>query len=148
MARYFKNTQVRGGDYVVQMPMGSSSLGGKTPVDGLTRFNTDSFELEYFAQGAWNSVAKQGRVPVVLDQYTGDQFDPDTYTATMSLPVVSETDILVFAGGVYQQPIVAYITDGDQLTLTSQPPTVDAWGNPNKIVVIHNLNSTAITNLF
>ena len=56
----------------------------------------------------------------------------------MSFNVVSETDILVFVGGVFQNPGVSYTVDGtDDITFTSAPP------NGETIIILHGLNEVA-----
>lgn len=145
MARFLKNTQLKGGSHSIQLPIGTATLGPTAPVDGLTRYNKTNSKLEYFSNNSWHSVAVNGLVPMVIDQFTGDQFDPDTNETTMSQSAADVTDIMVFIGGIYQIPAVNYTVNGNALSLSSAPPTVDAWGNPNKIVVIHNLNSTNAT---
>jgi hypothetical protein len=59
----------------------------------------------------------------------------------MSKAESDENAILVQIGGVYQQPNINYTVNGTtSITFTSPPPAPGV--NPNKIVVIHNLNST------
>ena len=75
---------------------------------------------------------------IVVDEFTGDG---STTTFTMSQAESSDSAILVSIGGVYQQPTTNYTTDGTTtITFTSPPPAPGV--NPNKIVVVHNLNST------
>lgn len=138
MGRYLKNTQLEGGSYAVQLPIGSNSIGPDVPVNGQIRFNTSNNRVELFFAGVWNQVAKIGTVAIVVDEFTGDgvltQF-------TMSQAESSESAVLVSIGGVYQQPTTNYTVDGSTtITFTSPPPAPGV--NPNKIVVVHNLNST------
>jgi hypothetical protein len=138
MGRYLKNTQIRGGSYAVQLPIGSSTLGPSFPVDGQIRFNQTFSKVELFYNGAWNTIAKVGTVNIVVDEFTGDGI---TTTFTMSQAESSDSAVLVSIGGVYQQPTTNYTTNGTTtITLTSPPPAPGV--NPNKIVVVHNLNST------
>ena len=60
----------------------------------------------------------------------------------MSQSESNASNILVTISGVYQAPINNYTVSGTQITFTSAPPAVDASGNPNKIIVVHNINST------
>jgi len=138
MGRYLKNTQLEGGSYAIQLPLGSNSIGPDVPVNGQVRFNTSNNKIEMFFAGVWNQVAKIGTVSIVVDEFTGDgvitQF-------TMSQAESSEAAVLVSIGGVYQQPTINYTVDGSTtITFTSPPPAPGV--NPNKIVVVHNLNST------
>jgi hypothetical protein len=138
MGRYLKNTQLEGGSYAIQLPLGSNSVGPDVPQNGQIRFNISNNRVELFFAGVWNQVAKIGTVAIVVDEFTGDG---GTTTFTMSQAESSESAILVSIGGVYQQPITNYTVDGSTIiTFTSPPPAPGV--NPNKIVVVHNLNST------
>ena len=141
MARYLKNTQLTGGSHTVQLPLGTMSVGPDVPVNGQVRYNMSNNRVEFYFDTSWHQVAQTGLVTLVIDEYDGSQFNVN-YQVEMSQLVVSPTDIVVFIGGIYQAPTTNYTVAGTLLTLASPPPTVDAWGNPNKIVVIHNLNST------
>lgn len=138
MGRYLKNTQLEGGSYAIQLPLGSSSVGPDVPQNGQIRFNTSNNKIEMFFSGSWNQVAKIGTVNIVVDEFTGDG---TTTTFTMSQAESSDSSVLVSIGGVYQQPTTNYTTNGTTtITFTSPPPSPGV--NPNKIVVVHNLNST------
>jgi len=138
MGRYLKNTQLEGGSYAIQLPLGSNSVGPDVPVNGQIRFNTSNNKIEMFFAGIWNQVAKIGSVDIVVDEFTGDGV---TTTFTMSQTESSVSAVLVSIGGVYQQPTTNYTVDGSTtITFTSPPPAPGV--NPNKIVVVHNLNST------
>lgn len=61
----------------------------------------------------------------------------------INYPKQSESDptsIAVFIGGVYQQPTTNYTVSGTTISFTSAPPAPGI--NPNRITIIHNLNST------
>jgi hypothetical protein len=138
MGRYLKNTQIEGGSYAIQLPLGSNSVGPDVPVNGQIRFNTSNNKIEMFFAGIWNQVAKIGSVDIVVDEFTGDGI---TTTFTMSQAESSTGAVLVSIGGVYQQPTTNYTVDGSTtITFTSPPPAPGV--NPNKIVVVHNFNST------
>ncbi len=138
MGRYLKNTQLEGGSYAIQLPLGSNSIGPDVPVNGQIRFNTSNNRVELFFAGVWNQVAKIGTVAIVVDEFTGDGI---ATTFTMSQAESSTSAVLVSIGGVYQQPTTNYTVDGSTtITFTSPPPAPGV--NPNKIVVVHNLNST------
>lgn len=138
MGRYLKNTQLEGGSYAIQLPLGSNSVGPDVPVNGQIRFNTSNNKVELFFSGVWNQVAKIGTVSIVVDEFTGDGVQTQF---TMSQAESSESAVLVSIGGVYQQPTTNYTVDGSTtITFTSPPPAPGV--NPNKIVVVHNLNST------
>lgn len=138
MGRYAKNTEVQAGQYAVRLPIGTSAVGPDVPVDGQTRFNATNSSVEFYYQSKWNVVARVGKVPIIVDEFSGDGVLTDfTMTQTES----TETDIVVMIGGVYQQPVQNYTVNGVTISFTSPPPAPSI--NPNKIVVIHNLNSTA-----
>ena len=72
MGRYLKNTQLEGGSYAVQLPLGSSSVGPDVPVNGQIRFNQSNTRVELFYNSVWNTIAKVGTVAIVVDEFTGD----------------------------------------------------------------------------
>lgn len=138
MGRYLKNTQLDGGAYAVQLPMGTSSVGPDSPVNGLIRFNQTTNKIEFYYNNQWNQVAKIGTVQLVIDNFTGDNL---AQTFVMAQAESDPTAIAVFIGGVYQQPNVNYTVNGSLvITFTSPPPAPGI--NPNQVIVIHNLNST------
>ena len=137
MARLLKNTQLRGGSYYVQLQLGSNTVGPDSPVNGLIRFNQSNSRIEFFYNNKWNQVAKIGTVDIVVDEFVGDNMQTDF---TMSQAETAESAILVQIGGVYQKPIDNYTVSGTTIHFTSPPPAPGI--NPNKIVVVHNLNST------
>jgi hypothetical protein len=139
MARFLKNTQLKGGSYSIQLPLGTSSLGPDAPVDGQIRYNQTNSKIEFYYNGQWNQVAKIGTVALVVDEFTGDNSQVDFI---MSQSETDASSILVTISGVYQAPTNNYTVSGTTLSFTSAPPAVDASGNPNKIIVVHNINST------
>ena len=137
MGRFLKNTQIKGGSYAIQLPLGSNTLGPEAPVNGQVRFNQSNTRVELFYNSQWNQIAKIGNVAIVVDEFTGDNSEVNF---TMSQAETSVNAILVSIGGVYQQPTTNYTVSGTTITFTSPPPAPGI--NPNKIVVVHNLNST------
>jgi len=137
MGRFLKNTQIKGGSYAIQLPLGSNTLGPEAPVNGQVRFNQSNTRVELFYNSQWNQIAKIGNVAIVVDEFTGDN---DQVNFTMSQGETSPNAILVSIGGVYQQPTTNYTVSGTTITFTSPPPAPGI--NPNKIVVVHNLNNT------
>jgi hypothetical protein len=141
MGRYLKNTQIRGGSYAVQLPLGTSTLGPDSPVNGQIRFNQSNSRVELFYNNQWNQVAKIGSVAINVDEFTGNAVQT---VFTMTQVETDANAVLVQIGGVYQQPNVNYTVNGTtSITFTSPPPAPGI--NPNKIVVVHNLNSTNAT---
>jgi hypothetical protein len=137
MGRYLKNTQLEGGSYAIQLPMGSSSVGPDSPVNGQIRFNQSNNKIEFYYAGVWSQVAKIGSVQLVVDTFVGDGI---TQSFTMTQSETDPTAVAVFIGGVYQQPTTNYTVGGYGIAFTSPPPAPGI--NPNQIVVIHNINST------
>jgi len=137
MGRYLKNTQLLGGSYAVQLPLGTSSLGPDSPVNGQIRFNQTTSKIEFYYNSTWNQVAKIGSVAIVVDDTTGDG---STTGFTMAQAETDPKAIAVFVGGVYQQPTTNYTVSGTTITFSSAPPAPGI--NPNRITIIHNLNST------
>jgi hypothetical protein len=137
MARFLKNPDLSSGSLAAKLPVVPSSAYGDIPTDGLIRFNTSNAKIEMFFNSQWNQVAKIGAVSITVDEFTGDNLET---SFTMSQSESNPNRIVVQIGGVYQQPITNYTVSGTTITFTSPPPAPGV--NPNKIVVIHNLNST------
>ena len=138
MGRYLKNRQATQGEYAVTLPVGSATVGPQNPQNGMIRWNESTKRVEFWYDTQWLTVAKVGSVQIVSDEFTGDNA---TTTFTMSQAEADANGILVQIGGVYQQPNVNYTLDGSTtITFTSAPPAPGV--NPNKIVVVHNINST------
>lgn len=138
MGRYLKNTQLEGGSYSVQLPLGSNTVGPDSPVNGQIRYNQDTSKIEFYYNSTWNQVAKIGTVQLAVDTFIGT----GTQTQfTMSQIESDPTALAVFIGGVYQIPTTHYTVNGTTtITFTSAPPAPGV--NPNQVVVIHNINST------
>jgi hypothetical protein len=139
MARYLKNTQLRGGSYSVQLPLGTNTLGPDSPVNGLIRYNQSNSKIEFYYNNKWNQVAKIGAVNIVKDTFTTvdgqTTYGPMSYTYTSG----QEADVVVFVGGVHQDPVTNYQFDGSA-NISINPST---GGTANQtIVIVHNLNST------
>lgn len=147
MGRYLKNTQLVGGSYAVQLPIGSSSVGPDSPVSGQTRFNQSNSKIEFYYNGQWNQVAKIGQVPIYTDTFTTQDSMAGSNQFTMvNAPreyiTGEEASVLVFIGGVQQRPI-------DHYTFSAGSPSKELYLTPSalgdagqQIIVIHNFNST------
>ncbi len=144
MGRYLKNTQLEGGSYSVQLPIGSNTVGPDAPVNGQIRFNQSNDKIEFYYNSQWNQIAKIGTVPIVTDSFTTYDSGGGSNQFSMSYQytVGQENDVLVFVGGVQQKANLNYTFSGvvasDQIYLT--PSTSGDAGQP--VLVIHNLNST------
>ena len=114
------------------LPSGPTSGRPDVTDIGQLRLNITTAALEYWTGAAWAQLAETGLTPVTKDSFTGDAIDT---TFTMTETVVDEVDILVFVGGVFQNPGVSFTTDGSTtITFTSPPPDSEA------IVVLHGYN--------
>ncbi len=122
----------------IQIPTSSNSVGPQVVDDGMMRWNTDNRRIEFWYENAWLTVAKVGSVGIEVDEFTGDNA---ATTFTMGQAESDANAVIVQIGGVYQQPNVNYTMNGSTtITFTSAPPAPGV--NPNKIVVVHNINST------
>ena len=139
MARYLKNPDItKGGRLAARLPLVPNSSYGDTPVDGLIRFNQSNSKVEFYYNSTWNTVAKVGTVQLVIDDLIGDGV---TQTFAMAQSESDPTAIAVFIGGVFQQPTTNYtLLSPSSITFASPPPAPGI--NPNRITIIHNLNST------
>lgn len=142
-----KNTVFRSGSYALGVPQGTSMIGPEHPVNGQTRFNTDSGKIEFWANIAgtpsWNTVAREGNVTIVKDSFTGDGSNSDFGPLSSGYDAGKEAQILVHVGTVYQIPGTNYTFSGTGNT------TIHFTSIPNNgaaITIIHGLAST-ISNL-
>lgn len=143
MGRYIKKTEAIGGSSAtaIQIPTSSTTSGPEILDNGMLRWNTDNNRIEFWYENAWQTVAKVGSVQITTDEFTGDNA---TTTFTMGQAESDANAVIVQIGGVYQQPNVNYTMDGSTtITFTSAPPAPGV--NPNKVVVVHNINSTDTT---
>jgi hypothetical protein len=141
MAKYLKNTQLRGGSYAIQLPMGTSLRGPDSPVNGQIRFNQTTNKIEFYYNNLWNQIAKIGTVDIEIDNLTLSVSNAQ-YPMKYSYKSGEEAYVLVFVGGVQQTPLVNYQFEQSGLSsnlLYLQPGPGD---DGQTLVVIHNLNST------
>jgi hypothetical protein len=138
MARFLKNPDLSPNSIAARLPIVPSSAYGDAPIDGLIRYNNGNSKIEFFYNNTWNQIAKVGTVNLVVDEFVGD--GTTTGPFLMSQSESADSSVLVTIGGVYQQPTTHYYVVGYQIWFTSPPPAPGI--NPNKIVVVHNINST------
>ena len=138
MARFLKNPDISPGSLAVKLPIATSSL-SDSPTDGVIRFNSTNNKVEFYYNNAWNQVAKIGSVSIVVDDLVGDG---NTTNFTMSQSETNVNSIVVTIGGVYQIPGTSYTVSGTTISFTSAPPAPSLPSSPNRINIIHNLNST------
>jgi hypothetical protein len=147
MGRYLKNTQLEGGSYAVQLPIGSTTVGPDVPVNAQIRFNQSNNKIEFYYNSQWNQVAKIGRVDIFTDSFTtyNDPGSINQFTMTNAPKdyiAGEENSVLVFIGGVQQRPI-------DHYNFSSGVPSKEIYLTPSatgeagqQVIVIHNFNST------
>lgn len=141
MGRYLKNSSTAVG-YAFRLP--SASASGPEPsnlVDGMIRFNTSTKRVQYVYNNDWKDISSVGNVMIETQEEIGDGTSTNF---VMINPVANATDVMVFIGGVYQQPTVNYIISGPEIVFTSPPPAPNLPNSPNKIVIVYNLNSTDV----
>lgn len=138
MGKYLKNPDIAPGALGVRLPIGYTSV-SDAPSDGLIRFNASNNKVEFYYNGSWNQIAKIGSVSIVVDDLVGDG---STSGFTMSQSESDATNVVVTIGGVYQLPGTNYTVSGTTITFTSPPPAPSLPSSPNRINIIHNLNST------
>lgn len=138
MGKYLKNPDIAPGALGVRLPIGYTSV-SDAPSDGLIRFNASNNKVEFYYNGNWNQIAKIGSVSITVDDLVGDG---TTTGFTMSQSESDATNIVVTIGGVYQLPGTNYTVSGTTITFTSPPPAPSLPSSPNRINIIHNLNST------
>ena len=132
MGFYVKNRQLQSGSTAVVLPTGSSATRPDYPTFGMIRFNTDSGSVEFFNGTVWNSLSAGGSISYTVDDFVGTGSQT---VFTMSIPVSSTQNIMVFVGSIYQDPATSYTVDGGyDITFTSAPP------NTVPINVIHTSN--------
>ena len=132
MGRLAKNPElVNGVASSATMPGGTTAERPSATKDGQTRWNETLTQLEYYDGSTWQQVGKTGLVTVTKEPFTGT----GVQTAfTLATAAADELDLLIFVGGVFQNPNVAYTVSGTTLTFTSAPPNLEA------IVVLRGLN--------
>jgi len=130
MGNFLKNRRLESGSSGVVLPTGGSSLRPVSPVVGLIRYNTDLAAVEFFNGSVFVQLSAAGAIDYTVDSFQGDG---STAVFTMSIQESATTQIIVFVGSIYQDPVTAYTVDGGfDITFTSAPP------NGEPISVIHS----------
>jgi|TARA_B110000240_G_C13488925_1_gene448732 hypothetical protein len=145
MAYYLKTPGKVGNESptkAVQIPV-STGAGDSPPVlqDGMLRYNSITNCIEFGINNAWRKVAKVGNATIAVQDTVGN----GSITAfALDQLVADVTDIVVYVGGVYQQPTANYTvaTNAGVTTLTFTSPPPSPGVNPNRIVILYNVNST------
>jgi hypothetical protein len=144
MGHMLKNTVFKSGSYALGVPVGTSSVGPDHPVNGQTRYNTDTGKLEFWANISgtprWNAVSSEGNVQIVADNFTGNAIASDFGPMSSVYNAGQEEQVLVHVGTVYQIPGTNYEFYGNNtIHFTSVP------SNGAAITIIHGFASTKAT---
>ena len=135
MGRHLKNTVFKSASHAMGVPVGSTTLGPDSPVDGLMRFNTATNALEYYALGAWVAVANIGSGSATKDSFVGDGTTV-SYAMTYAYASGKEPTVMVFVNTVFQNPGIDFTFNGTSgITFTTVPP------NNSTIIVLHGYAS-------
>jgi hypothetical protein len=130
MGYFVKNRRLASAQSGVVLPAGPSSIRPVAPSFGTIRYNTDNAAVEYFNGSIFVTLGDAGAIDYTVDSFTGDG---STTEFTMSIAEATTTQLIVFVGSIYQDPLTAYTLDGGfDITFTSAPPS----GEP--ISVIHS----------
>lgn len=122
MGYFVKNRTVESADSQIRVPTGGTNVRPAAPQAGSFRFNTDLGGLEFFNGTTFQTVAAAGKANITVDSFTGDG---STLTFSMSETADTATEILVFIGSVYQEPVTVYSVtgNGNDITFTEAVPS-------------------------
>lgn len=130
MGYFVKNRRLVSAQSGVVLPAGPSSIRPAAPSFGTIRYNTDNAAVEYYNGSIFVTLGDAGAISYTVDSFTGDG---STDVFTMSIAESTTTQIIVFVGSIYQDPLTAYTLDGGfDIEFTGPPPS----GEP--ISVIHS----------
>ena len=144
MGHMLKNTKFKSGSYALGVPVGTSSIGPDSPVNGQTRFNTTTGKLEFYANitgtPSWNAVSREGNVAITKDSFTGNAVAVQFWPMSSTYASGQEARVLVHVGTVYQVPVTNYTFNGTGNIIFNAPPS-----NGVAITIIHGFASTIST---
>ena len=139
-----KNTVFRSGSHALGVPVGTSSIGPDSPVNGQTRYNTTTGKLEFYANitgtPSWNAVAREGNVAITRDNFTGNAVATQFWPLSTNFQSGDENKVIVHVGTVYQIPVQNYTFDGTGNIFFSSAPSGSA-----EITIISGFASTIST---
>ena len=138
MGRFLKTVNLLGigTANALQLPKGTTAQRPGVPKVGDMRFNTETTTMEFFDGTEFVSSTIVGNVTPLVDTFTGDGSTTE-YTMTQAASEVKQ--IMVFVGGVHQDPSTSYGVSTTTLTFTSAVP------NGEIVNVVHDLYSTDVT---
>jgi hypothetical protein len=144
MGHMLKNTVFRSGSHALGVPVGTSSIGPDSPVNGQTRYNTTTGKLEFYANitgtPSWNAVAREGNVAITRDNFTGNAVATQFWPLSTNFQSGDENKVIVHVGTVYQIPVQNYTFDGTGNIFFSSAPSGSA-----EITIISGFASTIST---
>jgi hypothetical protein len=143
MGRLIKNYQFRDGVYASRLQVGDGAMAPSAPQNGHMRFNSSTLKVEAYYSGAWRELTQAGRVEIIKDSFTGNATGGQVdFTMSFSDAATyvggNAQAVMVFAGGVFQNPEVSYTILNTILTFSVAP------ADGVSIIVLHNLNSTIV----
>ena len=135
MGRFLKTVNLLGigTANALQLPKGTTAERPGVPKTGDMRFNTETNTMEFFDGSAFQSQTIVGNVTPLVDKFTGDG---STVAFTMTQAASEVKQIIVFVGGVHQDPATSYGVSTTTLTFTSAVP------NGEIVNVVHDVYST------
>ncbi len=138
MGRFLKTVNLLGigTANALQLPKGTTAERPGVPKTGDMRFNTETNTMEFFNGSVFKSQTTVGNVTPLVDKFTGDG---STVAFTMTQAASEVKQIIVFVGGVHQDPATAYGVSSTTLTFTSAVPTGEI------VNVVHDVYSTDVT---
>ena len=136
MGRLVKNFGIQTGSTAVQLPSGPTATRPSSATNGQIRYNTTTSKFEYYENGSYYNLAHTGNVTIATDGFTGNGA---TVFGPMASTVSDANSVLVFVGGVHQNPSTAFTVNGSSyITFTGNTPGVGT-----SIVIYHGFDSTS-----
>ena len=134
MGYFVKNRGAGLRPYGASIPSGGTADRPTDPKTASVRYNQDLGTMEFWDGVEYVSVVTSGNVDIVVDKFTGDA---STALFSLTFDALSDDQILVYVGGVYQIGGTSYTTSGTNLTFSTPPP------NNAPIAVVHNIGRVA-----
>ena len=138
MGHMLKNTVFKSGSYALGVPVGSSSIGPDSPVEGQVRWNaTPPAKLEYYNGSNWLAFAHEGEVTIVKSSFTGDNINDTFGPLEQQVTPGQEAQVIAVVNNVIQNPGVGFtFANATHITFSSIPIT------SAPIYILHNYAST------
>lgn len=112
--------QIQGND-AVGLPSGNTATRPTSPLTGYFRFNTDNNNVEFYDGSTWASPASN-----IANTISSQILATDGVSNTFPLASATTSEsVLVIINGTIQQPNIAYVVDGANITFSEVPNTTD-----------------------